>query len=70
VFLDPTVEFRDKVSFVEEETIMIDFKHRNVLSLIGVYIQDGFPYVVLPLMENGDLREFVTKPDKVRNFSK
>ena len=35
---------------------MIDFKHANVLSLIGVvYERKDLPLVVLPFMENGDL---------------
>ena len=48
---------------------MIDFDHRNVLSLIAVAIENELPYVVLPLMENGDLRGFVSNIDRVRDGS-
>ena len=46
--------------FLSEATLMIDFRHDNVLSLIGVvWEQSERPLVVLPFMENGDLRKVV-----------
>lgn len=59
------VTTEDKVSFLEEATIMADFEHRNVLSLIAVIINRDTPYVILPLMENGSLRDFVMNTDRV-----
>lgn len=47
--------------FLEEATIMRGFGHPNVLSLIGVAMDKQEIYVVLPYMENGDLRSFVSK---------
>lgn len=45
---------------------MIDFEHNNVLSLHGVVIMQNKPFVLLPLMDLGDLRGYVTKPSNVR----
>ena len=50
---------KDVQEFLEEATIMKDFKHENVLSLIGVVIKNNKPHVVLPFMQHGDLRNFV-----------
>jgi len=49
--------------FLEEATIMHNFDHPNVLSLLGVVIDEGKPYVIMPLMEHGDLRTFIGKPE-------
>ena len=39
---------------------MKNFDHKNVLSLIGVSIdENGSPLVVLPFMANGDLLRYV-----------
>ena len=46
--------------FLLEATIMQDFSHANVLSLLAVVIDDVTPYVIMPLMENGDLRALVS----------
>ena len=52
-------------NFLEEAIIMKDFDHANVLSLLGVTVQNDRPYVILPLMEHGDLKNYVSKHDKV-----
>ena len=52
---------RSVSEFLEEATIMHNFTHPNVLSLLGVVIDDNKPYVIMPLMENGDLRAFIGK---------
>ena len=46
---------------------MKDFNHVNVLHLIGVVIEKH--YVVLPFMENGDLRSFISRPKQVNQQS-
>ena len=57
---------QDLENFLAEGTLMIDFKHENVLSLIGVVQEDGErPLVVLPYMENGDLCSFIKMEDVV-----
>ena len=47
--------------FLEEAVIMRNFKHKNVLSLIGVVIDNNKPHVLLPFMENGDLKSYLEK---------
>ena len=51
--------------FLEEATIMKDFKHPNVLSLYGVVISQNRPHVLLPFMAHGDLRGYVSNPRNV-----
>ncbi|XP_067931127.1 hepatocyte growth factor receptor-like [Watersipora subatra] len=61
---DQELSFDDFESFLIEGTMMIDFKHKNVLSLIGVVCEEGErPMVVLPYMENGDLCSLVKRED-------
>ena len=49
--------------FISESVIMKDFKHRNVLGLIGVSVgtedDKAIPYIILPFMENGDLKGYL-----------
>ena len=49
----------DKV--LSESAIMKDFHHPNVLGLVGVVFDtpDGVPYLVLPFMEFGNLKNFL-----------
>ena len=53
---------------------MKDFKHKNILGLVGVYagIEDEVvkPYIVLPFMVNKDLKNFLqSKRKEVGNDS-
>ena len=49
--------------FFAESLIMKDFDHPNVLSLTGVCFDtpDGFPFLILPYMVNGNLKDFLKK---------
>ncbi|XP_065910186.1 hepatocyte growth factor receptor-like isoform X3 [Dysidea avara] len=50
-------------SFISESVIMKDFKHRNVLGLVGVSVgveeDKAVPYIILPFMANGDLKRYL-----------
>jgi len=57
---------RNLVEFLMEAVLMADFDHRNVMWLIAIMIDNEMkPHVLLPLMEHGDLRSFVSKPTNV-----
>ena len=48
-------------SFLSEAIVMKDFSHPNVLGLLGVVFDtpDGTPHLVLPFMENGNLKSYL-----------
>ncbi|XP_075265796.1 uncharacterized protein LOC142358239 isoform X1 [Convolutriloba macropyga] len=55
---------RDELrQFIGEGIVMKEFRHPNVLSLIGVCLEDQGPqvkpYVILPFMKHGDLHSFL-----------
>ena len=58
--------------FIAESVIMKKFKHKNVLSLIGVSVglenELTKPYIILPFMVNKDLKRYLQcKRRKVGN---
>ena len=54
------------MGFLEEAIMMIDFTHKNVLTLLAIAIDErDVAYVILPFMENGDLRKFVSDESNV-----
>ncbi len=57
------VTLRVLVEFLGEATMMKDFRHENVLPLVGVAVQNGLPFVMTPLMEKGDLKDYIL-PEK------
>ena len=50
--------------------MMKDYKHPNVLPLIGVAIQGNSPMIVLPFMEYGDLKHFLKNKNMVNEYTK
>ena len=57
---------RNRVEFLMEAVLMADFDHKNVMWLTAIVIDDDMnPHVLLPLMELGDLRAFISKPSNV-----
>ena len=61
----------DVEGFVSECVLMKDFDHRNVLGLVGVYLDDstGLPLILLPYMSNGDLRTYLRSKCDFRHSS-
>ena len=64
VFVSPHLDASsmDNVNdFISECVIMLGFDHPNVLKLLGVCFDtsDGLPLIVLPYMENGDLKSYL-----------
>ncbi|XP_077983307.1 hepatocyte growth factor receptor-like isoform X2 [Glandiceps talaboti] len=63
--LKKNTNIEDVRKFLEEGIMMKDFDHPNVLSLIGVCIdEDQSPLIVLPYMKHGDLKSYIEKPDR------
>ena len=56
--------------FISESEIMLHLDHPNILNLMGMCfsMEDNLPAIVLPYMENGDLRKFLlTKRGQMRD---
>ena len=49
----------DMKSFLLECSKMSELNHPNVLGLVGISIEDDSPYMLLPYMVNGDLKQFL-----------
>lgn len=56
-----SVSKEELTKFLEEATMMKDFDHPHVLSLLGVIADGHRVYVILPFMEYGDLRSHVSE---------
>ena len=56
-----SVNEKDLNAFISESAIMLDFKHPNVMRLLGVCFdtEDNLPLIVLPFMANGDLKSYL-----------
>ena len=46
---------------MKEVSTMFSFKHPNVMSLIGVCLEEETPLVIMPFMVNGSVLEFVRR---------
>ena len=53
-------------NFLQEAVLMKDFDHVNVLSLIGVVLNDQkLPMVIIPYMSKGDLKNVLRSENEV-----
>ena len=48
-------------SLLNESLLMKRFDHLNIVGLLGVCFDtpDGYPYLVLPFMANGNIRDYL-----------
>ena len=66
-FIDKADENDMVELFLREALMMRGFDHPHVLRLIGITMDtDRSPLVVMPFMEHGDLRTYISSPDMVR----
>ncbi|XP_076835194.1 proto-oncogene tyrosine-protein kinase ROS [Brachyhypopomus gauderio] len=50
---------QEKLEFLKEAQLMSQFHHPNILQLLGVCLLDEPHYLILELMEGGDLRSYL-----------
>lgn len=60
---------QEKSEFLKEGQLMSNFKHEHILKLIGVCFDLDSLYIVMELMEGGDLLKFLrySRPTMVWN---
>ena len=51
----------DLRSLLNESLLMKEFDHPNIVGLLGVCFDtpDGYPYLILPFMANGNIRDYL-----------
>ena len=59
---------QDFVEFLQEAILLKDYNHENVLNVIGAIVERHRAFAILPYMENGELRSFISNDENVRNF--
>ncbi|XP_029667129.1 leukocyte tyrosine kinase receptor-like [Formica exsecta] len=57
---------QEKKKFLEEARLMNHFRHKHVLRLLGVCLDEDSPLIVLELMENGDLLQYLKDNRKLQ----
>lgn len=50
---------QEKGEFLQEAQLMSNFKHKHILSLIGVCFDTDTLYIIMELMQGGDLLSFL-----------
>ena len=58
----PDIHSKEQLNtFLAESLIMKDFHHPHILGLLGVCFNapDGSPYIVLPFMANGSVKNYL-----------
>lgn len=50
---------QEKDEFLQEAQLMSNFKHKHILSLIGVCFDNDTFYIIMELMQGGDLLSFL-----------
>ena len=55
--------------FLNEAIIMRNFDHENVMRMIGFAVKSNNPYILLPYMENKDLRTYLKQNKQVHIYT-
>lgn len=67
---DSTGSYAELKGFIEESMLMHSFNHPNVLGLVGVSLDHrNSPYLLVPYMDNGDLKSYLKKKREMGNLS-
>lgn len=61
-----TYTVRDVEGFLSEAVKLQGMEHANLLTVLGVVIENNRPFMVLPLMDHGDMKSFLAQPEQVR----
>lgn len=51
--------------FLQESLKLQGLEHPNLLTVLGIVVDQNRPFMVLPLMDYGDMRKFLSSPDQV-----
>ena len=51
----------EKVKLLEEVSIMLSFKHPNVMSLTGLCFDGEVPLIIMPFMSDGSVLDYVRR---------
>lgn len=50
---------QEKAEFLKEAQLMSHFKHKHILQLVGVCLDNDPNYIIMELMEGGDLLSYL-----------
>ncbi len=50
---------QEKVEFLKEALLMSNFKHKHILQLLGICIDNNPHFIIMELMEGGDLLSYL-----------
>ena len=51
----------DRVKLLKEVSLMLSFKHPNVMSLIGLCFDGDIPMIIMPFMSYGSVLDYVRR---------
>ena len=63
--VDRDVSLQQRQQALDDGTILLGCHHPNVHALHGVVVQNNMPYLVAPLPEYGDLKDYLVNNRKV-----
>ena len=56
---------REIQNFLEDSIMMRGLRHENIVNLLGIVVEDNQVFSVSPVMENGNLKDFITNEENV-----